>query len=280
MGFELWGFVPVTGSWWDFEDGWQNWWTATGLAYPNGWGVVDAAAPPSAPSNYTAPLNSGDSCFVANSDAFGAVGLIDTAFSPHFTRAADWLYFSGSYQNYAGADTFYVIVRERLGGGVWGSWARLAEYSSDMGSWDDSIDVSSLGDTLQVAFVYDAVGIWGWYAAFDNVGPWLDTMTLAVAEAPVVTPEVFNYRMLSTNPISNNAVIQFALPVNGNVNFKVYDITGREVLSQSHGMMNAGVHTLTWNRNDNRGNQVSAGSYFFRLEAAGNVATGKFIVTE
>jgi len=88
----------------------------------------------------------------------------------------------------------------------------------------------------------------------------------------------FNYNLLT--PITSDiAKIQFNLPVSGSVVFTVYDFSGREVRMDYYSSIGSGSHTMNWGLNDNNNEQVSAGSYFFRLEAAGNVATGKFVVT-
>ncbi|MBN1150887.1 hypothetical protein JXA84_06690 [candidate division WOR-3 bacterium] len=42
----------------------------------------------------------------------------------------------------------------------------------------------------------------------------------------------------------------------------------------------AGAHNLVWQGRDRNGDEVSAGTYFFRLEASGNVFSGKIIVAE
>ena len=44
--------------------------------------------------------------------------------------------------------------------------------------------------------------------------------------------------------------------------------------------VSAGIHSMTWKRMDRYGCNVSPGSYFFRLEAGENVASGKFIAAE
>jgi flagellar hook assembly protein FlgD len=62
------------------------------------------------------------------------------------------------------------------------------------------------------------------------------------------------------------------------VNFSVYDIAGRRVLDSDFSNISAGTHTMVWDRTDNQGREVANGIYFYRVEAAGNVATGKLIL--
>ncbi len=263
---------PSTGYFWDFEDGWQGWTHTSDSLFPAGWGVV--ADTGLGHGSYICP-DAGDSSMWIDSDAAGSGNIqLDTVISPAFASFPETYLKWGIAYNYGWSDTCKVLLGQWSGGAI--TWTILADYTFiDTIDWD-SVDVSGYSaDSLQIAFYY--YGNWDWYAAFDNVGP---ITVLGVEETPVEMPQLFNYRMLSSNPIANNAVIEFALPINGTVNFTVYDVTGRTVLMQNHGVLNAGVHSLTWNRNDNSGCQVAAGSYFFRLEAAGNVVTGKFVVTE
>ncbi|KQC11965.1 MAG: hypothetical protein APR63_11915 [Desulfuromonas sp. SDB] len=124
----------------------------------------------------------------------------------------------------------------------------------------------------------------GGYSPYYDVFEALHTgiiIMLGIQEEPVIeNPDVFTYQLLTPNPVSGNVQIQFALPTDSRVSFNVYDISGRTVNTSTFSNMSAGVHTLVWDRTDRSGHQVSAGNYFFRLEAGENTATGKLIVTE
>jgi len=100
----------------------------------------------------------------------------------------------------------------------------------------------------------------------------------AIEETPVVIPADFKVTLLAPTIFSNNTTIQYTLPVSRKVSFRVFDLTGREVRNNNYGMVLAGIHTLSWNCVDNNNSQVSAGTYFFRLEAGDNIATGKLII--
>ncbi len=105
-----------------------------------------------------------------------------------------------------------------------------------------------------------------------------DIINFYIAEHQSDPPFAFSCRLMSTNPIVDKARFQFSMPISGPVRFTVYDVTGRTIRSENFGNISCGTHTLIWNCNDNNGIQISAGTYFYRLEAAGNIATGKLIV--
>ncbi|HPG40791.1 MAG TPA: T9SS type A sorting domain-containing protein [bacterium] len=77
------------------------------------------------------------------------------------------------------------------------------------------------------------------------------------------------------NPVTN---IQFDLPAADHVTLKVYDITGREVITLVDALQGAGSHTIMWNSQDKFGQRVASGMYFYRIEYRGQVLTNKMIL--
>lgn len=70
------------------------------------------------------------------------------------------------------------------------------------------------------------------------------------------------------NPFNPVATIQYALPVEGRVVLKVYDVLGREVARLVDGPQQAGRHRATFDAS-----HLPSGTYLYRLEAAGQVIT-------
>jgi hypothetical protein len=67
--------------------------------------------------------------------------------------------------------------------------------------------------------------------------------------------------------------IDYSLPEASAVRLTVYDISGRVVERLVQGSASAGTHTVDWNAAGH-----PSGIYFYRLEAAGQVATWKAVV--
>ena len=101
-----------------------------------------------------------------------------------------------------------------------------------------------------------------------------------IFEQPGEAPTAFGFSLLTSNPSKGQIRFQFDMPYQGTVNFSVFDIVGRRVLNSDFSNISAGTHTMVWDRNDSRGRQVANGIYFYRVEAAGNVATGKLILVQ
>ena len=70
------------------------------------------------------------------------------------------------------------------------------------------------------------------------------------------------------NPFNPATTVEFALPLAGRVSLKVYNLMGQEVVTLADGEMPAGYHQVYWRGEDNRGESVSSGVYFYRLETS------------
>jgi flagellar hook assembly protein FlgD len=57
------------------------------------------------------------------------------------------------------------------------------------------------------------------------------------------------------------------------VNITIYDLNGREVKIQVRTDQVSGNHSLTWNGTNEQGKLVSAGMYFYKIQAGGFVQT-------
>ena len=70
------------------------------------------------------------------------------------------------------------------------------------------------------------------------------------------------------NPFNPLTTIYFELPEAARVRLQVYDISGRLVRTLVNGdSMGAGRQDVMWNGKDDSGQQVSAGVYFYHLNA-------------
>jgi len=70
------------------------------------------------------------------------------------------------------------------------------------------------------------------------------------------------------NPFSRETTLYFNIPVPGNLRLRVYDIQGRCVWQHEENGATAGQHAMVWTGRDNRGQRLSSGVYFLRLESA------------
>ena len=75
------------------------------------------------------------------------------------------------------------------------------------------------------------------------------------------------------NPVASQATLSFNVEENANVSYQVFDMTGRMVMNQNLGRLNAGDHQVSINAEN-----LSTGSYILRLSQGVNSASVKFLV--
>jgi hypothetical protein len=80
------------------------------------------------------------------------------------------------------------------------------------------------------------------------------------------------------NPFNPRTTITYTVPRAGLVNLKIYDVQGHSVKTIVNEYKSASEYTTTWGGRDNNGIEVSAGIYFVRLEARGQVRTRKVVL--
>ncbi|GEM_PF-6237510 len=62
------------------------------------------------------------------------------------------------------------------------------------------------------------------------------------------------------NPFKNGTIIGFSIPEDGRVRFEIHDLSGRYVWSVENSL-EAGVHTLAWNGENQEGKRITPGIY-------------------
>ncbi len=85
----------------------------------------------------------------------------------------------------------------------------------------------------------------------------------------VVIPVRYALEGVSPNPFNPVTTVSYALPENGAVALRVYNVAGQLVRVLVDGPGEAGYHTAVWDGRDDRGESVSSGVYFCRMEAEG-----------
>ena len=74
---------------------------------------------------------------------------------------------------------------------------------------------------------------------------------------------------VAPNPFQKATAVRFELPHAGEVDVRVFDVSGRRVRSLWSGHVASGVRSVTWDGADDAGRRVGPGVYVIRLDAAG-----------
>jgi hypothetical protein len=104
-----------------------------------------------------------------------------------------------------------------------------------------------------------------------------DAAGVASGEEDLLPPEVVLVGS-EKNPFSGSTHIFFGVPRAMGVAVKVYDARGRCIRDLLEAPAEAGYHSVVWDGRSSAGTSVSPGIYFVRLDAGGEVRTGKVML--
>jgi hypothetical protein len=91
---------------------------------------------------------------------------------------------------------------------------------------------------------------------------------LAAAPAGPAVPTELTLLGAVPNPFNPSTEIVFALPAEGPVRVRLYDVSGRLVRVLADGILPAGENRLRWDGNDDRGRALASGVYYLRVQSA------------
>ena len=82
-------------------------------------------------------------------------------------------------------------------------------------------------------------------------------------------PAAFALATNYPNPFNPATTIQYALPQPADVQLTVYNVVGQVVRTLVAEHQAAGRYLVTWDATNDNGQSLSAGVYFYRLQAGG-----------
>jgi hypothetical protein len=158
---------------------------------------------------------------------------------------------------------------------------------------EDSLDPPLSGDLLHTTIDTSYTDYSGnphtyyryWVAAVDfsdnesDPTPWPPSST-SVDEPAEKVPTQVALRGVVPNPFNPRTVVYYDLPEPGRALLRVFNANGQLVRTLVDEEMPAGHHHVEWNGLDSGGDPVSAGVYFCKLVACGEVISGKMVLLE
>ena len=152
------------------------------------------------------------------------------------------------------------FMNENDGYGLgWGSTANLVSRTRDGGkTWVSEKAPNGEGDFVHI-FVIDTAN--AWISSGDGIilGR-TPSIATSISKNIEQTPTTFLLSQNYPNPFNPSTVINFQIPVTGNVTLKVYDAIGREVETLVSGVQEAGSYSVKFNAS-----KLSSGIYFYRI---------------
>ncbi|MEO0082529.1 MAG: FlgD immunoglobulin-like domain containing protein [candidate division WOR-3 bacterium] len=152
---------------------------------------------------------------------------------------------------------------------------------------DLTVDV---GDTVGY-FMYMAQAgsvFWGWWPQSLLMANWanpayyghmiFDASIVGAEERPQGT--LFALEKVAPTLVRESGRISYYVGTRANTSLCVYDEAGKLVRTLAQGVTEPGTKTVVWDRTDNAGARVAAGTYFYRLVVDGKPVSAKTILLD
>lgn len=143
--------------------------------------------------------------------------------------------------------------------------------------YNDLEDPNNLGFALYPALgtIRNDMGVYGgpFPISWDFI-PYVDVQDTTISTLPKEFVLYQNY----PNPFNSNTTIHYSLPNESAVTITIYDMLGRRVNQFLSEKQPSGSHSIRWNGVDSQGNKMSAGIYFYQIQASDFVQTKKMVL--
>ncbi|MDK9701434.1 MAG: T9SS type A sorting domain-containing protein, partial [bacterium] len=209
-------------------------------------------------------IGAGSSCYQITNDGNGGALVFGSTASSDFPTTSNAFNFSFNggfddcFLSYLDSTGSRLLYSTYLGGG--GSDQPRGDIIRD-----SSGAVILFGDTYQSAGYYNNFPRTS--GAFDtSFNIWSDCFiaklrfdTTSVTIEPTSIPTAFTLHQNYPNPFNSSTTISYSLPKPGNVDVRLFDITGREVATLVNQKQQTGSNRVTFD-----GKKLSSGTYFVR----------------
>jgi len=129
-----------------------------------------------------------------------------------------------------------------------------------------------------------AVTVYSWLnsfsAASDSAGEFDIEIPAIRTSVEDVAPRQLRLNANYPNPFNPSTTIEYELPEPGNVRLDIFNILGQQIRTLVDGWEDTGMHQVTWDGRDDRGNGVGAGLYLYRLQALGTSISRKMLLID
>ncbi len=122
------------------------------------------------------------------------------------------------------------------------------------------------GDKTQIAY-YGALGL---------------VKQAAPAEETNSAQAIRHYELFANypNPFNPTTTITYQMPQAGRVSLKIYNMLGQVVRTLVDAEVAAGLHAVTWDGRDGKGDQVASGVYLYQLRVGETIMTRKMLLAK
>lgn len=95
---------------------------------------------------------------------------------------------------------------------------------------------------------------------------------------PEDLPGRLNLNQNLPNPFTEKTVISYHVAAQGKLTLKIYDITGKKIITLVNEEKTTGTHTVQWDGTDSQGKRVPSGTYFYQIRWENRDASAKKMI--
>ena len=154
------------------------------------------------------------------------------------------------------------------GGSIAGS-PGLADLDGD-GDVEIVVGVRSASDNLEVIDYKTEIASdnfpWPFYCNDIYRSAYYGDFITGIDDEVVSAPYRFEILGNYPNPFNGSTIIRFTLPSSETVELTVFDLLGRKIRTLTSERLDAGLHEITWNGNDDGNKTAASGVYFYSLK--------------
>jgi len=192
-----------------------------------------------------------------------------------FVSYARWFMMGGASAD----DVFRIEVSNNAGG----SWQPLETVVTFQPAWNvatiEISDVLSLTSQMQFRFIACDINTQGLTeCAIDDFA-----LEVFIPNDPTAVEDLHQDRVAALepnapNPMDTFTTLRFRLSNASDATLAIFDAAGRHVRTLVNGPLSSGDHQIGWDGRDQRGHEVEAGVYFYRLEAGAFTQSRRLLV--
>ena len=150
-------------------------------------------------------------------------------------------------------------------------------YDSDKKWWENLDDPpGDIGNEIIDRIPNTAGLYWVDFTAYD-IWPQGFVPSTVFNDENINTPNDFILYPNYPNPFNPSTTISYKIKLSCNVNLKIYNISGHEIITLIDKNQSKGYHSINWNGRDHSGQQISSGMYIYQLQAGDQTLNKKMI---
>lgn len=169
-----------------------------------------------------------------------------------------------------------------LGKPPWASGATAFKMTASDGSFNSSKE--NVEGTLPDDFPRNKAETLVFVRGKDTNNKWGALSAIFADVVPInqnqLKPMGSQAKFTMTRSLHSGATISLAIPKTSHVSLKVFNVSGKEIVTLINSRKDRGHHIISWNSIDNAGNKLPGGIYLFQLVTGNTVQTERFIMVK